>query len=164
MKSYRYTILAAAVLALCGCSAGDETEKKVDDLLSRMTLHEKVGQMNQLSGGDWLSEAVEKGEVGSILNCVDPAEINRVQKIAVEKSRLGIPVLVSRDVVHGFKTIFPIPLGLAATFDPALVEQGARCAAVEAASSGVRWTFSPMLDISRDPRWGRMAESSGEDP
>lgn len=155
---------AASALAICGCSEKDETEKKIDDLLSRMTLHEKIGQMNQLSGGDWLTEAAEKGEVGSILNCVDPAEINRVQKAAVERSRLGIPILVSRDVIHGFKTIFPIPLGLAATFDPELVESGARVAAVEAASCGVRWTFSPMLDISRDPRWGRIAESSGEDP
>ena len=155
---------AASALAICGCSEKDETEKKIDDLLSRMTLHEKIGQMNQLSGGDWLTEAAEKGEVGSILNCVDPAEINRIQKAAVERSRLGIPILVSRDVIHGFKTIFPIPLGLAATFDPELVESGARVAAVEAASCGVRWTFSPMLDISRDPRWGRIAESSGEDP
>ncbi len=155
---------AASALVICGCSEKDETEKKIEDLLSQMTLHEKIGQMNQLSGGDWLTEAAEKGEVGSILNCVDPAEINRVQKAAVEKSRLGIPILVSRDVIHGFKTIFPIPLGLAATFDPELVESGARVAAVEAASCGVRWTFSPMLDISRDPRWGRIAESSGEDP
>jgi beta-glucosidase len=155
---------AASALAICGCSEKDETEKKIDDLLSRMTLHEKIGQMNQLSGGDWLTEAAEKGEVGSVLNCVDPAEINRIQKAAVERSRLGIPILVSRDVIHGFKTIFPIPLGLAATFDPELVESGARVAAVEAASCGVRWTFSPMLDISRDPRWGRIAESSGEDP
>ena len=165
MKILKYLIMtAASALAICGCSEKDETEKKIDDLLSRMTLHEKIGQMNQLSGGDWLTEAAEKGEVGSILNCVDPAEINRVQKAAVEKSRLGIPILVSRDVIHGFKTIFPIPLGLAATFDPELVESGARVAAVEAASCGVRWTFSPMLDISRDPRWGRIAESSGEDP
>ena len=165
MKILKYLIMAAAsALAICGCSEKDETEKKIDDLLSRMTLHEKIGQMNQLSGGDWLTEAAEKGEVGSILNCVDPAEINRIQKAAVERSRLGIPILVSRDVIHGFKTIFPIPLGLAATFDPELVESGARVAAVEAASCGVRWTFSPMLDISRDPRWGRIAESSGEDP
>lgn len=165
MKLLKYLIMtAASALAICGCSEKDETEKKIDDLLSRMTLHEKIGQMNQLSGGDWLTEAAEKGEVGSILNCVDPAEINRVQKAAVERSRLGIPILVSRDVIHGFKTIFPIPLGLAATFDPELVESGARVAAVEAASCGVRWTFSPMLDISRDPRWGRIAESSGEDP
>lgn len=164
MRIFKYLMTAAATLAICGCSEKDETEKKIDDLLSRMTLHEKIGQMNQLSGGDWLTEAAEKGEVGSILNCVDPAEINRVQKAAVERSRLGIPILVSRDVIHGFKTIFPIPLGLAATFDPELVESGARVAAVEAASCGVRWTFSPMLDISRDPRWGRIAESSGEDP
>lgn len=165
MKILKYLIMtAASALAICGCSEKDETEKKIDELLSRMTLHEKIGQMNQLSGGDWLTEAAEKGEVGSILNCVDPAEINRVQKAAVERSRLGIPILVSRDVIHGFKTIFPIPLGLAATFDPELVESGARVAAVEAASCGVRWTFSPMLDISRDPRWGRIAESSGEDP
>lgn len=163
MRIFKYLMTAAAALAICGCSEKDETEKKIDDLLSRMTLHEKIGQMNQLSGGDWLTEAAEKGEVGSILNCVDPAEINRIQKAAVE-SRLGIPILVSRDVIHGFKTIFPIPLGLAATFDPELVESGARVAAVEAASCGVRWTFSPMLDISRDPRWGRIAESSGEDP
>ena len=164
MRIFKYLMTAAVTLAICGCSEKDETEKKIDDLLSRMTLHEKIGQMNQLSGGDWLTEAAEKGEVGSILNCVDPAEINRVQKAAVERSRLGIPILVSRDVIHGFKTIFPIPLGLAATFDPELVESGARVAAVEAASCGVRWTFSPMLDISRDPRWGRIAESSGEDP
>ena len=164
MRIFKYLMTAAAALAICGCSEKDETEKKIDDLLSRMTLHEKIGQMNQLSGGDWLTEAAEKGEVGSILNCVDPAEINRVQKAAVERSRLGIPILISRDVIHGFKTIFPIPLGLAATFDPELVESGARVAAVEAASCGVRWTFSPMLDISRDPRWGRIAESSGEDP
>ena len=164
MRIFKYLMTAAAALAICGCSEKDETEKKIEDLLSQMTLHEKIGQMNQLSGGDWLTEAAEKGEVGSILNCVDLAEINRVQKAAVEKSRLGIPILVSRDVIHGFKTIFPIPLGLAATFDPELVESGARVAAVEAASCGVRWTFSPMLDISRDPRWGRIAESSGEDP
>ncbi len=160
------TILLAAALALtAGCSAPkSEIDKKVDDLLSQMTLHEKVGQMNQLSGGYWVVDQAAKGEVGSILNVVDPAEINAVQKAAVEQSRLGIPVLVSRDVIHGFRTIFPIPLGQAATFDPAIVEQGARIAAVEATASGVRWTFSPMLDIARDPRWGRCAEGSGEDP
>ncbi|MDE5815097.1 MAG: glycoside hydrolase family 3 C-terminal domain-containing protein, partial [Alistipes sp.] len=87
-----------------------------------------------------------------------------VQRAAVEGSRLHIPILASRDVIHGFRTIFPIPLGLAATFDPALVEQGARVAAIEATASGIRWTFSPMLDIARDPRWGRVAEGSGEDP
>lgn len=165
MKRY-LVILALAVVALASCSTKPESDidRKVDELLSKMTLREKVGQMNQLSGGAWLVDQAAKGEVGSILNCVDPAEINAVQKAAVEESRLGIPILVSRDVIHGFRTIFPIPLGQAATFDPAIVEKGARIAAVEATASGVRWTFSPMLDIARDPRWGRVAEGSGEDP
>lgn len=147
-----------------GCSPKDETEKKIDELLGKMTLHEKVGQMNQLSGGEWLVESAAKGEVGSILNCVDPKEINAVQRAAVEDSRLGIPILVSRDVIHGFRTMFPLPIGQAATFDPELVRKGAAIAAREAVSSGVKWTFSPMLDIARDPRWGRVAEGSGEDP
>ena len=165
MKRYLIT-LAFAVLALasCGTEPKSDVDRKVDELLSKMTLREKVGQMNQLSGGAWLVEQAAKGEVGSILNCVDPAEINAVQKAAVEQSRLGIPIIVSRDVIHGFRTIFPIPIGQAATFDPAIVEKGARIAAVEATASGVRWTFSPMLDIARDPRWGRVAEGSGEDP
>ena len=161
----RKIILGAVLVLVTSCAAPDsEIDRKADDLLSRMTLREKVGQMNQLSGGAWLTEQAAKGEVGSILNCVDPAEINAVQKAAVEQSRLGIPILVSRDVIHGFRTIFPIPLGQAATFDPEIVEKGARIAAVEATASGVRWTFSPMLDVARDPRWGRVAEGSGEDP
>ena len=155
-----FLILAAAV----SCTPKDDIDRKVEDLLGRMTLHEKIGQMNQLSGGDWLGESAAKGEVGSILNCVDPAEINAVQRAAVEDSRLGIPILVSRDVIHGFRTIFPLPLGQAATFDPELVERGAALSAREAVSSGIKWTFSPMLDIARDPRWGRVAEGSGEDP
>lgn len=165
MKRYLIT-LAFALLALASCSTEpkNDVDRKVDELLSKMTLREKVGQMNQLSGGAWLVEQAAKGEVGSILNCVDPAEINAVQKAAVEQSRLGIPIIVSRDVIHGFRTIFPIPIGQAATFDPAIVEKGARIAAVEATASGVRWTFSPMLDVARDPRWGRVAEGSGEDP
>lgn len=97
------------------------------------------------------------------MNYVDADLVNKVQKVAVEESRLGIPLLVARDVIHGYKTIFPIPLGQAATFNPELVEEGARVAAVEASSDGIRWTFSPMVDVSRDPRWGRIAESCGED-
>ncbi|MBP3455201.1 MAG: beta-glucosidase BglX [Alistipes sp.] len=160
-------LAVGSLLALClaGCSEKDEIDRKVDELLSKMTLREKIGQMHQVSGaGTHAEEAAAKGEVGSILNCVDPAEINAVQRAAVEQSRLGIPVIVGRDVIHGFRTIFPIPLGLAATFDPELVEQGARVAAIEATASGVHWTFSPMLDIARDSRWGRVAEGSGEDP
>ncbi len=165
MNRFFNTILLGAVaLAVCCCAPKSEIDKKVDELMKQMTLHEKIGQMNQLSGGYWLVDQAAKGEVGSILNCTDPAEINAVQRAAVEQSRLGIPVLVSRDVIHGFRTIFPIPLGQAATFNPAIVERGARISAVEATASGVRWTFSPMLDIARDPRWGRVAEGSGEDP
>ncbi len=147
-----------------GTDAG--TERRIDELLSRMTLAEKIGQMNQVSAGGDISnyaEALRNGQVGSILNEVDPDRINAFQRICVEESRLGIPLLVGRDVIHGFHTVFPIPLGLAATFDPALVEEGARVAAVEATAQGIRWTFSPMLDIARDPRWGRIAEGSGED-
>lgn len=140
-------------------------ESKVENLLSKMTLEEKLGQMNQLSpwNFDELADRIRKGEVGSILNVVNPEEVNKIQKIAVEESRLGIPILVSRDVIHGYKTIFPIPLGQAATFNPQIVEDGARVAAIEASSDGIRWTFSPMIDVSRDPRWGRIAESCGED-
>ena len=144
-----------------------QVEARVNKLLSKMTLSEKIGQMNQISAGGAVTdyaEAVRSGQVGSILNEVDPVKLNALQRMAVEESRLGIPLLVGRDVIHGFHTVFPIPLGLAATFDPALVEEGARVAAVEATALGVRWTFSPMLDIARDPRWGRIAEGNGEDP
>lgn len=164
MKLKHLLIFGALFAVSCAAPAGDEIDRKVEELLAKMTLEEKIGQMNQVSGGYQFSGEIAKGNVGSILNIVEPVEINAVQRVAVEESRLGIPLLVSRDVIHGFRTIFPIPIGLAATFDPALVEQGARVAAVEATASGIRWTFSPMLDIARDPRWGRIAEGSGEDP
>ncbi len=170
----RTKILFLSLLAVLACSrqAGTttgstpEVEARVDKLLSQMTLQEKIGQMNQISaGGDvaQYADALRAGQIGSILNEVDPEKINEYQRLAVEESRLGIPLLVSRDVIHGFHTLFPIPLGLAATFDPELVEEGARIAAIEATAQGIRWTFSPMLDIARDPRWGRIAEGSGED-
>lgn len=164
MKRTSIICVAGALISALACSPKDDVDRKVDALLSQMTLAEKIGQMNQLSGGYNLVDAAANGAVGSILNCVDAEEINAVQRAAVEKSRLGIPVIVSRDVIHGFRTIFPIPLGQAATFDPDIVERGARVAAVEASAAGIRWTFSPMLDIARDPRWGRVAEGSGEDP
>lgn len=167
-------LIAAALVSVCigSCSLQKETqpeaaiENKVDSLLNQMTLEEKLGQMNQLSPWDFeeLAARIRKGEVGSILNVVNPEEINKIQKIAVEESRLGIPILVARDVIHGYKTIFPIPLGQAATFNPEIAEQGARVAAIEASADGIRWTFAPMIDVSRDPRWGRIAESCGEDP
>jgi len=168
--------LLSLVLMLGSCCESPKTgtvgadaqvEARVNKLLSQMTLAEKIGQMNQVSAGGAVADyadAVRSGQIGSVLNEVDPVKLNGLQRIAVEESRLGIPLLVGRDVIHGFHTIFPIPLGLAATFDPALVEEGARVAAVEATAQGVRWTFSPMLDIARDPRWGRIAEGSGEDP
>ena len=167
-KNLLYAVVLAA--SLIGCSQpqdnNTEIENKVEALLQKMTMEEKLGQMNQLSPWDFeeLAARVRKGEVGSILNVVNPEEINKIQKIAVEESRLGIPILVSRDVIHGYKTIFPIPLGQAATFNPQIAEDGARVAAIEASADGIRWTFAPMIDISRDPRWGRIAESCGEDP
>ena len=139
----------------------------VNDLLGRMTLEEKVGQLHQLSGRGLAPDMVamvKNGQIGSILNEVDPSTVNALQREAVENSRLGIPLIIARDVIHGFKTIFPIPLGQAATWNEEVVRQGARIAADEASSVGVRWTFSPMVDIARDARWGRMAEGFGEDP
>lgn len=173
----KFKLITGALLAvsIMACSKQDDSngankdaviESKVEALLSRMTIEEKLGQMNQLSpwNFDELADRIRKGEVGSILNLINPEEVNKIQKIAVEESRLGIPILVSRDVIHGYKTIFPIPLGQAATFNPQVVEDGARVAAIEASADGIRWTFSPMIDVSRDPRWGRIAESCGEDP
>lgn len=155
-----------ALFALVSCQPKDPIEQRIDSLLAQMTLAEKIGQMNQLDPS-WSAEEKEaqirEGLVGSIFNIVDPQEVNRLQRMAVEETRLGIPLLVARDVIHGFRTIYPIPLGQAATFDPALVEEAARLTADEAVQTGVRWTFSPMVDVARDPRWGRVAEGYGED-
>jgi len=175
MKTVRstifYTGLMALILTACSQPSGTGKdsliEKQVEELLGKMTLPEKIGQMNQLSpfgSMDEIAEQVRQGEIGSLLNVTDPEKVNEIQKVAVEESRLGIPLLISRDVIHGYKTIFPIPLGQAATFNPQIVEDGARVAAIEASADGIRWTFAPMIDISRDPRWGRIAESCGEDP
>ncbi len=148
---------------------GPAVEAQIQALLARMTLAEKVGQMSQVNVGDsyihdYLAEALRAGRVGSVLNEVDVETVNELQRIAVEESRLGIPLLVGRDVIHGFKTVMPIPLGQAATWDPTLVRRAAHVAAREAAACGVNWTFAPMIDIARDARWGRIAESLGEDP
>ncbi|MBR5499152.1 MAG: glycoside hydrolase family 3 C-terminal domain-containing protein [Bacteroidales bacterium] len=161
---FKYILLGAVALLAASCAPKSEIDKKVDALMKQMTLKEKIGQMNQVSDAPWVPEVTARGEIGSVLNCVDPDVINAIQKAAVEESRLGIPVLIARDVIHGFHTMFPIPLGQAATFNPDIVEKGARISAVEATAAGIRWTFSPMLDVARDPRWGRVAEGSGEDP
>lgn len=142
-------------------------EARVASLLAQMTLEEKVGQLDQLTG-EGLSPnilaRVRSGQVGSLLNEVDPVIVNALQHEAVENSRLHIPLIFARDVIHGFKTMFPIPLGQAASWNPRLVEQASAIAADEASSVGIRWTFSPMVDIARDARWGRIAEGYGEDP
>jgi len=140
---------------------------RADALIARMTLEEKAGQISQqfVFGGSGPFEAkVREGAVGSLLFLRDPVVINRLQRVAVEESRLGIPLLFGFDVVHGLRTIFPVPLAMAATWDPDLVEQSQAVAAREARASGIHWTFAPMLDLTRDPRWGRIVEGPGEDP
>jgi len=168
-------LLFAGLLTLSVCAAygqaqtDDPAETRfVDNLLQRMTLDEKIGQMSQLAYNtpDRLiaDDAASTGRAGSFLFISDPAEIDHLQHLAVEKSRLHIPLLFGFDVIHGFRTIYPIPLALAASWDPALAERVQRMAAREASAVGIRWTFAPMVDIARDARWGRMMEGSGEDP
>ncbi|WP_165045187.1 beta-glucosidase BglX [Dysgonomonas sp. ZJ709] len=218
MKRLKFLGISALLLFCSLAYAQKDVEKRVEDLLAKMTLEEKIGQMNQVSffsiddkaiaqysdddmntflirmgvaGGQGqkkptemskeekvalikqaagkildenITQPIKKGEIGSLLNITDPEMINTLQRAALKESRLGIPMIIGRDVIHGFKTIFPIPLGQAASFNPQLVEDGARVAAIEARSTGINWTFAPMLDISRDARWGRIAESLGEDP
>ncbi len=144
-------------------------EERIAELIAKMSLAEKVGQMSQVNVGDsyihdYLADALRAGRVGSVINEVNVKVVNELQRLAVEESRLGIPLLVGRDVIHGFRTVMPIPLAQASSWNPELVERGARVAAREAARCGVNWTFAPMIDIARDPRWGRIAESLGEDP
>lgn len=152
-------------------------EQEVETLLSQMTLEEKIGQMNQYSGFWDITgpepksgssakqyEQLKKGHVGSMLNVHGVGNVRKVQQIAVEESRLGIPLIIGCDVIHGFKTISPIPLAEAASWDLEAIETSARMAALEASASGINWTFAPMVDVSRDPRWGRVMEGAGEDP
>ena len=148
-------------------------DARVETLLGKMTLEEKVGQLAQFSAGQPTGpgtgrtdyeDMLAKGQIGALFNLSTAKEINRYQRIAVRKSRLKIPLVFGLDVIHGFRTIFPVPLALASTWDPLIVEQAARVAAQEASASGIRWTFSPMVDIARDARWGRMTEGAGEDP
>ena len=166
-KRLLYFLPVFFVCLSCSHQKKDSIENKIDALVSKMTLKEKIGQMNQLTGMGLhadMQNQIKAGNVGSILNETDPKIINELQKIAVTQTRLGIPLVFARDVIHGFKTIFPIPLGQSCSWNPQLVEDAARIAAVEATSTGIRWTFAPMIDITRDPRWGRIAESCGEDP
>ena len=157
-------------------SNSDKISARVDSVLSLMTLDEKIGQLNQLSYGigwgptikisvdDEYKQLIREGKIGSFLNAIGAEFTYELQKIAVEESRLKIPLIFGLDVIHGFKTTFPIPLGEAATWQPELIELSAHFQAIEAASAGIHWTFSPMVDIARDPRWGRIMEGAGEDP
>jgi beta-glucosidase len=140
-------------------------QDRVDALLGQMSLEEKLAQLSQfVPDQPQFTPAIEKGLVGSVLNTSDAKQVNELQRKQLANSRLKIPILVGNDVVHGWRTIFPIPLALAATWDPELAELSARIAAREAKTAGIRWTFAPMADIARDPRWGRIAEGAGEDP
>ncbi len=179
----RYRAFLTGLLFLLGCTLpvsmaqtnghGDAIERRVDSVLAQMTLEEKLGQLN-LVAGDWepgraeirerLYQEIRDGKVGAILNVHGAIITAKLQNVAVRQSRLKIPLLFGLDVIHGFRTTFPIPLAEASTWDPDIVEDAARIAAAEASATGINWTFAPMVDIARDPRWGRIAEGSGEDP
>ena len=146
-----------------------DIEARIDALLAKMSIEEKLGQMSQATGlqtplSEQNKQEIRQGRWGSYLNAGGPADRAAAQRIALHESRLGIPLLFGRDVIHGYRTMFPIPLGQAASWDPELIREAARTAAREASSTGIHWTFAPMLDITRDPRWGRIAETLGEDP
>ena len=183
MKKYFVFIFSALILSLSGFvilpvkqSDEERIAARVDSVLALMSLDEKIGQLNQLSFGigwgptvkvsvpDEYKQQIREGKIGSFLNAIGAEFTYELQKVAVQESRLKIPLLFGLDVIHGFKTTFPVPLGEAATWQPELVEMSAHYQALEAASAGIHWTFSPMVDIARDPRWGRIMEGAGEDP
>ncbi len=175
MKTRQYLFLIA-IVTLTGCATSPDKNDKIESLLAEMTLDEKIGQLNQYSIGIELTGPGEKsgdskvryeqlmsGQVGSVLNLLGAKNAREVQKQVVENTRLGIPLIFSYDVIHGYKTIFPIPLGETSSWDLSTMEATARAAAAEASAAGLQWTFAPMMDVSRDPRWGRVMEGSGED-
>lgn len=177
MKTTLLLSVLAAASILSGCNNAGEDRKMdrfIDSLMGKMTVEEKIGQLNLptapsdiITGPAQDSDIaglIKAGEIGGLLNLSDAAKIKEIQEMAVEDSRLGIPLLFGLDVIHGQKTVFPVPLGLSATWDPAAIEKSARISAIEASSMGINWTFSPMVDIAHDARWGRVVEGSGEDP
>jgi beta-glucosidase len=179
MPLSRHATVACLAVALLSCAGhvfaqASQSASRAETLLKKMTLDEKIGQLVQRAGGrskalnsrldDAELERVRAGQVGSYLHVAGAAPLAKLQKVAVEESRLGIPLLFAMDVVHGYRTIFPVPLALAATWAPEAQERAARVAAEEATASGLHWTFAPMIDIARDPRWGRIVEGAGEDP
>jgi len=175
MKTFPLVIVVI-LLASCAKQSENKTSSinhRVDSVLNLMTLQEKIGQLNLPSAGAFttgalessdIAKKIEEGKVGGLFNIKTVANIKEMQKIAVEKSRLKIPLIFGMDVIHGYESVFPIPLGLSCSWDMDLIERSARIAAQEASADGINWTFSPMVDISRDPRWGRVSEGSGEDP
>lgn len=181
MKTFALFIaISLSTLTVASVSAKDTPERSPQDmdkfitgLMNKMTIEEKIGQLNLPVSGEIttgqakssdVAKKIEQGLVGGLFNLKGVEKIRDVQKLAVENSRLGIPLIFGMDVIHGYETIFPIPLGLSCSWDMAAIEQSARIAAIEASADGISWTFSPMLDISRDPRWGRVSEGNGEDP
>ena len=177
-KVFRRTsvLLAAAFLSTAAIQAQkspQDMDRFIDTLMKKMTVEEKIGQLNLPVSGEIVTgqaqnsdvaKKIEQGLVGGLLNLKGVEKIRDVQKLAIEKSRLGIPLIFGMDVVHGYETIFPIPLGLSCSWDMEAIRKSARVAAIEASADGISWTFSPMVDISRDPRWGRVSEGNGEDP
>ena len=176
MKNYPRLILCLAWLFISNLALAQERANKMDkfiaDLMSKMTLEEKIGQLNLVTAGEATTGSVvstdveakiKAGNIGGIFSMSSPAKIRKAQELAIIQSRLKIPIIFGMDVIHGYRTVFPIPLGLAATWDLPLIRQTARISAIEASADGINWTFSPMVDISRDARWGRISEGSGED-
>ncbi len=172
-KLNNISLIIFLIVVFSGCQNKNGTtihlDSKISALIGEMTLDEKIGQMFQASDGFYsseeeLKEAVRDGRVGSFLNIQGAERVAEIQRVAKEESRLGIPLLFGRDVIHGYRTIFPIPLGMASSWDTSMVKKAMRISAVEAASMGINWTFAPMIDITWDPRWGRIAETCGEDP
>src|SRR5215469_3908984 len=178
VRSYCVVVLTALLSAAPLFAQGAPlvnaaVEARIDTLLGQMTLAEKIGQLNQFSGGgptgpgtgrSNYGEMIAAGQIGSIFNVTGAKQTNDLQRMAMTRSRLKIPVIFGLDVIHGYRTTFPIPLALASSWDPSLVENAAAAAAREASAEGIRWTFSPMVDIARDARWGRITEGAGEDP
>lgn len=177
-QKIRALIPLVCMALMCSCSQqGNDTDSRmdlfIDELMGRMTLEQKLGQMNLVTGGDMvtghvmsneLEQMIHRQEIGGVFNVKGAGKILELQRIAVEETELGIPLLVGADIIHGYETVFPIPLALSCSWDTVAIEKMARISAIEASAAGISWTYSPMVDICRDPRWGRIAEGNGEDP
>ncbi|WP_428835655.1 beta-glucosidase BglX [Sphingobacterium ginsenosidimutans] len=172
----KITIWIVGALITYSAAANAQNDPKmdqfIDQLMAKMTVEEKIGQLNLVTGGEAttgttvstdVEAKIRNGQIGGIFSMSTPSKIRKTQEIAIKQSRLRIPIIFGMDVIHGYRTVFPIPLGLAATWDMGLIQQSARIAAEEATADGINWAFSPMVDISRDPRWGRISEGAGED-